>query len=54
MIRLTAVVESRTEARFMIQCDFCEEWYHRSCVNLTATHALAIDRYKCSGCKGRN
>ena len=40
--------------RFMIQCDFCEEWYHGSCVNLTATHALAIDRYKCSGCKDRN
>ena len=37
--------------RFMIQCDFCDEWYHGSCVNITATDALVIDRYKCKACK---
>ncbi|KAH3811580.1 hypothetical protein DPMN_139990 [Dreissena polymorpha] len=37
--------------RFMIQCDFCEEWYHGSCVNVTATEALEIDTYKCRTCK---
>ncbi|KAH3733982.1 hypothetical protein DPMN_040421 [Dreissena polymorpha] len=37
--------------RFMIQCDFCEEWYHGSCVNVTATEALEIDKYKCRACK---
>ena len=30
--------------RFMIQCDFCDEWYHGSCVNITPTYALGIDR----------
>ena len=37
--------------RFMIQCDFCDEWYHGFCVNITATDALVIDRYKCKACK---
>ncbi|XP_069101562.1 uncharacterized protein [Argopecten irradians] len=29
--------------RFMIQCDYCDEWYHGSCVNISATDALDID-----------
>jgi transposase InsO family protein len=37
--------------RFMIQCDFCDEWYHGSCVNVTASEALNIDRYKCGVCR---
>ena len=37
--------------RFMIQCDFCDEWYHGSCVNITPKDALGIDRYKCKACK---
>ena len=37
--------------RFIIQCDFCDEWYHGSCVNITPTDALGIDRYKCKACK---
>lgn len=31
--------------RFMIQCDYCKEWYYGSCVNVTATEALDIDKY---------
>ncbi|PJE78326.1 hypothetical protein CI610_02741 [invertebrate metagenome] len=38
------------QGRFMIQCDYCQEWYHGSCVNVTATEALDIDKYKCKGC----
>jgi transposase InsO family protein len=41
------------EGRFMIQCDFCDEWYHGTCVNVTASDALNIVRYKCGECKGR-
>ena len=37
--------------RFMIQCDFCQEWYHGSCINLTATEALDIDKFKCQSCQ---
>jgi len=34
--------------RFMIQCD---EWYHGSCVNITASDALDIHKYNCSICQ---
>ena len=37
--------------RFMIQCDYCDEWFHGSCVNITVTDALVIDKYKCKACK---
>jgi hypothetical protein len=39
------------KGRFMIQCDYCDEWFHGSCVNLTSIDALHIGRYKCPGCK---
>lgn len=34
----------------MIQCDYCDEWYHGSCVNITVTDALDIAKYKCGSC----
>jgi len=40
--------------RFMIMCDFCETWYHGSCVNVSPTDALDIDKYRCTVCKGNN
>ncbi|MEW8562002.1 MAG: hypothetical protein AB2541_07845, partial [Candidatus Thiodiazotropha sp.] len=36
--------------QFMIQCDFCKEWYHGKCVDISPTEALAIDKYKCRAC----
>ena len=39
--------------RFMIQYGFCDEWYHGSCVNITVTDALVIDKYKCKACKDK-
>ena len=41
------------QGRFMIQCDVCDEWYHGSCVNISATDALQIDKYKCPDCVRR-
>jgi transposase InsO family protein len=38
--------------RFMIACDFCDEWYHGACVNISPTEALEIPKYKCTPCKG--
>lgn len=38
------------EGRFMILCDYCQEWFHGSCVNVTSSEALNIDKYKCPGC----
>ena len=37
--------------QFMIQCDFCQEWYHGKCVDVTPTEALNIDKYKCRACR---
>ena len=34
----------------MIQCDYCEEWYHGKCVDVTLSEALQIDTFKCSAC----
>ena len=41
------------QGRFMIQCDYCDEWYHGSCVDVTAADALEIDKYKCGLCKAQ-
>ena len=38
--------------RFMIQCDYCDEWFYSSCVNISVSDALTIDKYKCKACKG--
>lgn len=35
----------------MIQCDDCDEWYHGSCVDITASEALDIGKYRCKRCK---
>jgi len=39
--------------RFMILCEQCDVWYHGSCVNVTPTEALDIDKYKCRECVER-
>ncbi|XP_033105323.1 uncharacterized protein K02A2.6-like [Anneissia japonica] len=36
---------------FMIQCDYCDVWYHGSCVNVLQLDALNTDLYKCAGCR---
>ena len=43
----------RWKGRFMIQCDDCDEWYHGSCVDISPTDALDIDRYRCQDCQQR-
>ncbi|KAI8833055.1 PLU-1-like protein-domain-containing protein [Chytridium lagenaria] len=37
--------------RPMIACDTCEDWFHFSCVNLSAGEAEAIQSYQCPICK---
>lgn len=37
---------------FMIQCDYCHEWYHGTCIDVTPSEALNIDKYKCRVCQG--
>lgn len=35
---------------FMIQCNFCDEWYHPNCVNLDLSIVPKLKEYKCSKC----
>ncbi|KAK6181957.1 hypothetical protein SNE40_009733 [Patella caerulea] len=35
---------------FGIQCDYCLEWFHGRCVNLTPEEAECIDIYTCPYC----
>ena len=42
------------DGRMMIQCEYCNEWYHGSCVNLTTEDTLSISKYKCKDCINRN
>ena len=37
--------------QFMIQCDYCQEWYHGKCVDITPTEALNTGKYRCSPCR---
>ena len=39
------------KGRFMIQCDHCNECYHGSCVNISISDSLQIDKCKCENCK---
>ncbi len=39
------------QGRFMIQCDGCDEWFHGSCVDVSASEALQIDKYWCETCQ---
>ncbi|XP_072176982.1 uncharacterized protein [Diadema setosum] len=39
---------------FMIQCDYCAEWYHGSCVGVTPQEGEAMNKYKCPPCQQRN
>jgi ribosomal protein L21E len=50
--RLYCVCRKPCGGRFMILCDFCDEWFHGSCVNVTPTEALEIEKFKCRRCVG--
>ena len=51
---LYCVCKQQYDGRFMIQCDTCDEWYHGSCVNISPSEAVNIDKYKCPVCCERN
>jgi ribosomal protein L21E len=36
--------------QFMINCDYCQEWFHGVCVNVSAEDAVDIVKYKCPLC----
>ena len=40
-------------SRLMIQCEYCMEWYHGSCIKVTEAESKKIDKYKCMDCINR-
>ena len=34
----------------MIGCDYCDEWYHLSCVGLTSVQAESVENFRCMRC----
>ena len=51
--KLYCVCRKKYEGRFMIMCDYCNEWYHGSCVNITVSDSESIGKYKCKDCLRR-
>ena len=51
---LYCICKKPWNGQFMIQCDDCEDWYHGSCVNITASDALDIVKYRCTVCRDKN
>ena len=37
-------------SRFMIGCDYCNEWFRGSCVGISTVEASSIETYKCPTC----
>ena len=37
--------------RPMIECEFCKEWYHLSCINMSTEEANTCSVYCCDNCK---
>ena len=36
--------------RFTIGCDYCNDWFHGSCVGISIEEASSIEAYKCPTC----
>ena len=36
--------------RFMVQYDFCDQWFHGTCIGMTPTQAIRLSQYKCRVC----
>ena len=36
--------------RFYVGCDFCQDWFHGTCVGITQAEADGMDEYKCPNC----
>lgn len=48
------ICRTSDSTRFMIACDYCEEWYHGDCIGVTQLDARYIKKYFCSTCRARN
>ena len=38
----------------MTQCEYCQEWYHHKCIDVSTIPADATEKWKCSNCNKQN
>ncbi|XP_033647537.1 CXXC-type zinc finger protein 1-like isoform X2 [Asterias rubens] len=48
------ICRSTDGTRFMICCDYCEEWYHGNCIGIEKEASRSIKRYACPPCQKKN
>ena len=44
------VCRKKYDGTFMIACDYCNEWYHGSCVGVPEAPSNKLPSYKCEAC----
>lgn len=42
------------DSKFYVGCDFCQDWFHGTCVGITQSEADLIEEYKCPNCCKKN
>ncbi|MFH4978155.1 hypothetical protein AB6A40_004864 [Gnathostoma spinigerum] len=45
---------SGEESTFMIQCDYCSNWFHGSCLQISRAYAKRIEKFACPLCTKRD
>ncbi|DBA00500.1 TPA: hypothetical protein N0F65_002743, partial [Lagenidium giganteum] len=48
--QLFCVCRDSTEDRPMICCDYCDEWYHADCINLSVDTMNTMEAFRCRRC----
>jgi len=52
--QLYCICRSSDASRFMIGCDYCEEWYHGDCIDITEEESRFIRKFFCPKCRERD
>ena len=45
-------VDKRNPENFMINCEYCDKWFHSKCVGITRSQERKITAYQCKNCEG--
>ncbi|EFX66713.1 hypothetical protein DAPPUDRAFT_229353 [Daphnia pulex] len=48
------ICRSSDASRFMIGCDYCEDWYHGDCIDITEEESRFIKKFFCPKCRQRD
>ncbi|GFT76368.1 CXXC-type zinc finger protein 1 [Nephila pilipes] len=48
------ICQTKETNRFMIGCDYCNEWYHGDCISITEEYAKNIKKFFCLMCREKH